>query len=331
MVYWRLNGILCGLALLLSAAPALAERGFVELTKGQKTFVDYEPAQPGRPTLVLLNGLTYSTKSWDAYVKAIRKRDQGVGILRYDMIGMGETLLNNRLPVNYDIPYLEQVEQLKKLLTHLRLKKVHLAGLSYGGGLAVAFGAEYPEHVASLILMAPFTEPLKAMDDWIRQEVAMTRLTFPFNPASDDELYDFFLRRFIYATYPGLEPVVLENPYKLEAVFRMVQGIRKYVTFRDLKRIPEGSLHLMVAGEDQYIKREVLDKFWRLVPRANRASRIDIDHTEHKIPEAVPGYAAAWTLEVMSGRAELSDGRVFEGNVRDFSATSGETKIELSR
>ena len=64
--------------------------------------------------------------------------------------------------------------------------------------------------------MAPYTQPLKGQDDWIKQQISVTRMQFPFNPYSDEQLYDYFLRQICFSTYPSLEPIVLENPYKLE-------------------------------------------------------------------------------------------------------------------
>lgn len=315
---------------LFSVASAEARTSFVSV-EGRKVWVDYEPAKKGHPTVVLLNGLTYQLGHWDKFTEALSRRSPGLGILRFDMIGMGQTLLNGKLPVKDPISYADQVEVTRQLMDKLRIRRAYIAGLSYGGGIAVAFGSAYPERVEKLILMAPFTEPMKEMDQWIRGQVAFNRLTFPLNPATDDELYDFFLKSFIYATYPSLEPSVLDNAYKLESVFRMIQGIRKYDTLKDARNLPEGSVHLLVAGQDQYIKREVMDRFWKAVPASARASRIDISVTEHKIPESIPEYSAAWTLEIISGRPELARGLVFEGSTRSFSAKSGSTTIEMEK
>ena len=319
----------CLMALILSVS-AQAKTGFISV-EGRKVWVDYEPAKKGHPTVVLLNGLTYQLGHWDKYVDALGRRSPGVGILRFDMIGMGETLLNGELPVKEAISYSDQVELTRALMDKLGIRKAYITGLSYGGGIAVAFGSAYPARVEKLILMAPFTEPMKEMDQWIRGQVTLNRLTFPLNPATDDELYDFFLKSFIYATYPSLEPSVLDNRYKLESVFRMIQGIRKYDTLKDAKQLPEGSVHLLVAGQDQYIKGEVLDRFWKSVPRAARGSRINISVTEHKIPESIPEYSAAWTVEILSRREELSKGLVFEGSTRGFNAKAGSVTIEMEK
>ncbi len=314
-----------------TSAMAGSSSGLVQLASGVKIYTNYKAPARGRPTVVLLNGLTYSLGDWDKYVQALESLDSGIGILRFDMIGMGQTLLAGELPVNYKISHSDQVQTIKELMDHFRIKKAYVAGLSYGGAIGIAFGTAHPEMLVELILMAPFTEPLKSMDQLIRQQIAATRITFPLNPATDDELYDYFLRQFIYANYPSLEPSVVENPYKLEGIFRMVQGVRKFDTLKAARRLPAGSTHLVVADQDQYIKKEVHDRFWQAVPAASKLSRIDISQSEHKIPEAIPAFAAAWTFEILNHRKELSQGLFFQGNTRDFNAKSGNLEIALQK
>lgn len=319
------------LALLFSTVASAGEtEKFVDVGGGQKLFVRHEEARAGAETLVLLNGLSYSTAQWGAFAQSLRRLDPNIGILRYDMKGMGRTLLNDPLPVHYAIPMSDQVDQLNRLLTKLKLDRVTLVGLSYGGGIALGFATAHPEKVSRLLLMAPFTEALADQDQYILGQVRATRLLNPFNPATDEELYDFFLRQFIYSVYPVAEPVVLENPFKLEAIFRMVQGIRFFRADAIVKDLPSASVHLMVAGRDQYIPREVLDRFWEALPPAARGSRLDISLTEHKIPEAVPNFAAAWVLETLSNPL-IGGGRVFEGRAQDFRVRSGKDVIELPR
>jgi pimeloyl-ACP methyl ester carboxylesterase len=329
-----------GFLLLLLSAPMAATaatgpgsfEGFVPVGEGEKLFVRYEAAAPGEPTLVLLNGLTYSTNQWGAFASALTRIRPGVGILRYDMKGMGRSLLEGPLPVRYEITYQEQAAQLKDLLDYLRLKKVELVGLSYGGAIAMEFASRFPARTARLFLMAPFTERLETQDQIIRLQVAATRLANPLNPATDAELYDFFLRSFIYTTYPQSEPTIIENPYKLEAVFRMVQSVRFFEARKVVAKLPEGSVHLMVANQDQYVPGETLEGFWRGLPASVRGSRLNISYTEHKIPEAIPGYSAAWILEVLGNQA-ISGGKVFEGTNWNFRAKNAKdgSVIELPR
>ncbi len=302
-------------------------RGFVKIAKDRELYVNYVVASSGQPTLIVLNGLTYSTTEWDNFIEPLQKR--GVGILRYDMYGMGETLAKYA-PVTEAVSYKIQVEDLQKLLTALKIKAPYnIVGLSYGGGIGVAYALEYPQNVKNLILMAPYTEPLAGQNNWIMAQIWATRQIFPTNKVSDDELYDFYLRQIVYATYPQAEPVVLKTPFILESVFRMVQGIRKFrpIDFADQLSVPT---HLMVAPQDQYIPAGVLSDFWEKVPSKIKSSRIFVNNSEHKIPEAVPNFAASWVYQILSGNPLLSKGLDFQGYPYKGEAQSGKEIIGLT-
>lgn len=324
-------GLLLLLVGSLTAFAGNRVESLVALPDGNQVYVDYLKASPGQPTVVLLNGLTYTTGTWRKFAEPLAKLSPGTGILRYDMKGMGQTLFTAKLPVSYTISLDDQVEELHLLLQHFGLNRANLVGLSYGSGVAVAFAARYPHEVEKLILMAPYTEAVASQDRWIHSQVKATRMMNPWNPATDDELYDFFLRNLIYSTYPSAEPVVLENPFKLEAVFRMVQGIRKFSAAKVAHLLPANSVHLMVANQDQYLDKEALEAFWSAVPNATRASRINISFTEHKIPEAIPEYSAAWVAEIVANNPKISAGRIFTGSTWDNLAKSEDAEITLRK
>lgn len=314
-------------------APAFAvtaKEGFVDIGNKERLWASYKPATRGAPTIVLLHGLTYTMKPWNLFSDALEKLNPDLGILRYDMKGMGKTLLDGPVPVNYEITYQDQVRLLRALLKTLKIEKPTLVGLSYGGAIALSYAATYPGSFDKLILMAPFTEPLEGQDRWIRMQIAATRLAFPLNPATDEELYDFFLRQFIYTTFPAAEPVVLANPYILESIFRMVKSVRLFKASEIVNRLPPASVHLVVANQDQYLTGGVLDRFWNNLPASTRASRINIAFTEHKIPEAIPSYSAAWVHEILTN-SKVSGGKVFEGNSWTYKAKSGDYEINLYR
>jgi len=278
-------------------------KGFIQIREGRELFVNYVKPQAGQPTLIILNGLTYNTTQWDRFAASLEKR--GVGLLRYDMVGMGQTLLKYA-PATAVISYQDQAEDLKKLLTVMNLQgPYNFVGLSYGGGIGLAFSFTYPQDIKNLILMAPYTEALEGQYNWIMSQIWATRQVFPFNPASDEELYDYFLHQIIYATYPQSEPVVLANPFILESVFRMVQGIQKFRPVDLVAQTPTHT-HLMIAEYDQYIPRKVLNTFWDKVPAASKGGCVIIKNSEHKIPEAQPAVAAKWVYEVLQGASHAS-------------------------
>lgn len=180
--------------------------GFVTLREGHELFVRYVKPKEKMPTVILLNGLTYTTAEWDDFVAPLVAK--GVGIVRYDMFAMGQSLLKYA-PITATVPVEDQIKDLNTLLGVLKIKgPYNIAGLSYGGGVAAGFAAAYPSKVKNLIMMAPYTRPLEGQDTWIKAQIWATRQMFPFNKASDDELYQYFLRQIVYSTYPQAEPVV---------------------------------------------------------------------------------------------------------------------------
>lgn len=303
-------------------------QAFVKIRGQRELFVDYLKPSAGKPVVVLLNGLTYRTGVWDSFVKELK--GEGLGILRYDPMGHGKTMAKAGLP-SESIEADEQVKDLNSLLSTLGIRKpVHLVGLSYGGAIGTMFTLAHPAKVASLILMAPFTKPLDSQDQQIRLHIAQTRAMYPLNPASDDELYDFFLKQIVYATYPMVEPIVLEHPWKLESTFRLVQGVRKFKAEDVVDQLPEASVHLMVAEWDQYIAPKILEDLWKQIPKRARQSRLIINHSEHKIPEAMPSFSAKWVRLIVEGDERLKDGRTWEGGSFLGYAASGTERIKVN-
>jgi pimeloyl-ACP methyl ester carboxylesterase len=314
---------------LSAQAQEKAIKGFVAISAERELFVDYVPAKRDQPTLVLINGLTYSTRQWDSFVEPLLAK--GIGILRYDPVGQGQTLLKYA-PVTTVIPVKDQVADLNALLRVMNIAAPYnFAGLSYGGGIAAEFAVAYPDAVKTLILMAPFTQPLDNTDKWIKSQIWATRNIFPFNKYSDDDLYDYFLHQIVYATYPQAEPIVLENPFKLEATFRLVQGIRKARPIDNTEFLPNKSVHLMIARQDQYIDTQVLDNYWNAIPGRARASRLYVNNSEHKMVEAVPNFTAAWVYEILKGNPDLYVGSDFEGYPFEGEVRSGDKVIRIGR
>lgn len=281
--------------------------GLVEVNK-KKLYVEYNPAKDDRPTVILVNGLTYSTQNWKAVARSLIAA--GYGVVSYDMAGMGVSLLSNIIPTT-PVLYSEQVNDLKTLLRGLKIRAPYnFAGLSYGGGILAAFTAKYPNDVGNLILLNPYTEFLETQKNWIKQQIANTRRIFPSNPSTDEELTDYFIRQLVYTTYPLAEISTLENPYKLEGITRIVQGIRMYQPIEDTQDIPQRSLHLVISEEDQYIPQNIYSKYWKAVPAKSRACLTYVKYSEHKIPEAYPQFTFQFIKGVLDGQPLLFNGDV---------------------
>lgn len=285
--------------------------GLVEV-RGKKLYVEYTQARDNKPTVVIVNGLTHSTRNY--FFVAQQLRFKGYGVVLFDMNGMGTTLLSNPLP-SKPILYSEQVQDIRRLLRGLKVKAPYnLVGLSYGGGIIAAYAARFPQDVANLIMINPYTEFLETQKNWIRQQINNTRKMFPNNPASDEELTDFFIRQLVYTTYPIAEISSVENPYKLEGITRLVQGIRMYQPIEDTKLIPERALHLLISEFDQYIPQPIYTNYWNAVPARSRANLTYVSLAEHKLPEQFPVFTAQYIQGVVDGQPLLFTGDVLKAN-----------------
>ncbi len=288
------------------AAPELLA-GLVEVNK-KKLYVEYTKPTGNKPTVVLVNGLTYSTRNWAPVVQGLVA--DGFGVITYDMAGMGTTLLSNVLPTK-PVLFSEQAADLKALLKGLRIKSPYnLVGLSYGGGIIAAFAARYPQDAGNLVLINPYTEFLETQKNWIKDQISNTRFMFPNNPATDEELTDYFIRQLVYTTYPSAELSSLENPFKLEGITRMVQGIRMYQPIEETRFLPQRSLHLVISERDQYIPQNIYTNYWNAVPAKSRANLTYVKYAEHKLPEVFPRFTVQFIKGVLDGQPLLFNGDV---------------------
>ncbi len=285
-----------------AASPALAapvDVQWVPVSQAKELYTEYYAPVEGMPTIVLLHGLTYTTLQWRKFVKELTSL--GFGVVCYDMEGMGQTLLKYA-PIKTIIPITNHVKDLHVLLRKLKIPKPYnLLGLSYGGGVAVAYGLKYPSFVNHLILMAPYTKPIAKVDEFIKGQVRATRLMNPFNPYTDDEVYEFYFRQFVYLTYPQQEPIVLENRYKLEAVFRLSQGTGAFVPAEHVSQLTVPA-SLLIPEKDQYFKPSDYMEFWNLFPAASRANLFLVKDSDHKIPESQPVQAAKIIQQILGSK-----------------------------
>ncbi|MCL2362728.1 MAG: alpha/beta hydrolase [Defluviitaleaceae bacterium] len=106
--------------------------------------IHYETHGEGAP-LVLLNGIMMSTLSWYQFITPLSANNK---LILMDFIDQGQSDKYGGEGYSLDL----QVEVLKALLDHLELKNPAIAGISYGGNVALQFAASYPDYVNRLII-----------------------------------------------------------------------------------------------------------------------------------------------------------------------------------
>ena len=112
--------------------------------------VHYEVYGQGEPLLVL-NGIFMSTVSWRAFIPTLSKNNQ---LVLLDFLDQGGS---ENMTGDYSQDLQAQIAW--ALIKHLRLERVHVLGISYGGEVAMLMAIKYPEVVAKLILAntTPYT------------------------------------------------------------------------------------------------------------------------------------------------------------------------------
>lgn len=107
-------------------------------------------------TIVLHHGNCKSTRFWYAWVPVLARHYK---VVRLDARGLG---LSTVPPPGYQWSLKRFGQDLKRLLDHLGLDRVHLAGETVGGTISMLFAADYPERVRSLTVCSSpfrFTDP----------------------------------------------------------------------------------------------------------------------------------------------------------------------------
>jgi pimeloyl-ACP methyl ester carboxylesterase len=113
----------------------------------------YKEMGTGETTFILLHGFGASVYSWREVMDDFSQLGR---VIAYDRPAFG--LTERPMPEDWvENPYgmKANIELLRGLMDALKIEKVILVGNSAGGGVAVAFGLEYPERVDSLILVDP--------------------------------------------------------------------------------------------------------------------------------------------------------------------------------
>ncbi|MGE5385723.1 MAG: alpha/beta fold hydrolase [Betaproteobacteria bacterium] len=106
---------------------------------------------PDGEVIVFLNGLTQTNSLWTHHRERLAK--QGYRVLTYDMLGQGlssKPVLGIRLE--------DHAKLLCQMLDALKIERCYLAGISYGGVVALHTTIHFPERVKGLIAMSTFCE-----------------------------------------------------------------------------------------------------------------------------------------------------------------------------
>ncbi len=103
------------------------------------------------PAFLLVNGLTQYAALWRPYVEMLAGK--GFRVATFDLLGQGES---DKPPLF--ISQDDQVDVVGTLVDELGEGPVYLAGISFGGVIALRYAIRHPERLAGLVAMSTFAE-----------------------------------------------------------------------------------------------------------------------------------------------------------------------------
>lgn len=217
-------------------------------------------------TVVLLHGSGPGVSAWTNWKRVIPALATDFRVLAPDMAGFGYT--ERKPDLQYDIKL--WVRHLLGFLDALGLEKVSLIGNSFGGSLALAAAARFPERFTRLVLMGTpcdkflMTPGLRAGWDYVpsRETMRATMAHFPFDTSviTEELVEDRYQASLIPGAQEGLRKLLIEpNPQGDTELSGMPESV--------VATIPHPTL-VLHGREDNVIPVEMGLKLARAIPAA---------------------------------------------------------------
>jgi pimeloyl-ACP methyl ester carboxylesterase len=119
-------------------------RSDVELVSIHGHDVSFRRAGAG-PAVLLIHGIAGSSRTWEAVMPLLAGTHT---VIAPDLVGHGESA---KPPGDYSLG--AQASALRDLLSVLDIDRVTVVGQSFGGGVAMQFSYQFPEHCDRLVLV----------------------------------------------------------------------------------------------------------------------------------------------------------------------------------
>jgi pimeloyl-ACP methyl ester carboxylesterase len=173
-----------GIAFERALDQALVDAGArIEVTQVNGARVEYAVAGEGTPIL-LVHGFAGDKRVFSPYVARLRGARR---VLAPDLPGHGASSRAAEQGWSVDA----QGEFLGAFVDAVGLERVHVLGISMGGGAALAFALDRPDRVESLTLINPWGVPPPTPSDHDRQLARGVNVFFPRDRAELDRLSEY--------------------------------------------------------------------------------------------------------------------------------------------
>lgn len=246
--------------------------------KGRSIYYDVKGS--GKPILIL-NGIMMSTKSWEPFVSSFTENNQLIRLDFFDQ-GQSERLENSVYGQSL------QVQVIEALLEELKLAKINIVGISYGGEVAVQFACQYPSHVERLVLFNTTANTNAWLAEighsWINigktrngQNYYQATIPVIYSPSFYEKRLDWMKKREAY-----LVPI-FSDPSFLDAMERLTNSAETYDARNELSKIIAPTLivstdedYLTPLANQRELQKLIKDAYLVMIPGVGHASMYEV-------------------------------------------------------
>jgi len=259
----------------------------------------YRPEGTPRARVVVLHGIRSHAEWYAGSCRALAERGYEVHFL--DRRGSGWNTAHRG-----DCPdFRRLIDDVAEFILDLRRTRAGLplfvAGISWGGKLAVALAAQYPTIISGIALLCPGLKPVIHPPLATRLRIALASKLRPTNrfpiPLNDPVLFTASpeWRRFIDGDRYGLREATARFLFNSFRFDRFLKGEYRKVNCPVL---------LMLAGKDRILDNAATRKLLAEFTRARSISVIDYPEAEHTLEFEAPGHP--WLADLLGwmGRFE---------------------------
>jgi pimeloyl-ACP methyl ester carboxylesterase len=244
------------------------------------------------PTIVFVNGLTQYLQLWAGYTQALTAR--GYRVLSYDMLGQGRS---SKPVISIDLP--GHVQVLDALMAGLGIGSAHVAGISFGGIIALKLAIQHPERTRSLVAMSTFAEltpQLELMGQCLYEGLAQAGLPYLQGLLMPMNLSSAWIER-----HRAAIPEMKRTGYVINDLYALQNLMESFTTFqpftRDLERIRCPTL--ILHGEHDFLTpRDCHETLRRHIPGSRL---VIIQHGYHAFTLEHPGVVARQVDDFVRG------------------------------
>ena len=261
--------------------------------------------EAGLPLVTFANGLTQNADLWTTY--GARLATRGYRVLAYDMVGQGQSakpVLGTALA--------DHADTLAALLDHVEAPRTHLAGISFGGVVALDFAIRHGERLSSLALMSCFAELTPQLE--CLGEVLYEGLTEVGLPYLQSMLYPMNMSSAWLSANRKRIPDMKRSGYIGNDLYALQNLMEAFVHFEPLTpRLGEiGCPVLLMNGEYDFFTPRECHELMR--SRLRNCRLLLIQHAYHAFTLELPDVTLRQLHEfvrAVDGRTWVGDGTVW--------------------